>query len=138
MDRVIWLSEMIKKNGWTSGVEVGVGQGSTSRKLLLTGIHLTCVDIVDKTKILPIDPNLRFLKMTSVEAAKLGGFYDFVFIDADHSYEAVKADIEAWSPLTNFICGHDYCNKWPGVMKAVDEIYPKAILTQDLCWAVQK
>jgi hypothetical protein len=49
---------------------------------------------------------------------------DFVFIDADHTYEACRADILAWLPkikLTGWIAGHDY-HEFPGVKKAVDEV----------------
>jgi hypothetical protein len=50
---------------------------------------------------------------------------DFVFIDAAHDYENVKADILAWLPKlkkTGILAGHDY---WPGdpVQIAVDEIF---------------
>lgn len=37
--------------------------------------------------------------------------FDFVYLDADHSYEAVAADIAAWLPLVRpggIIAGHDY------------------------------
>ncbi len=66
------------------------------------------------------------LRMPSVEAATLPQMrdLDFVFIDADHSYEGCKADIEAWLPRVRpgGICaGHDYCNFFPGVMQAVNE-----------------
>jgi hypothetical protein len=53
--------------------------------------------------------------------------FDFVFIDADHSYEGCKADIEAWLPKVKkggWICGHDYDNPhFPafGVTRAVQE-----------------
>ena len=50
---------------------------------------------------------------------------DFVFIDAGHSYEEVKADILAWAPLLpphGLLIGHDYCPQFPGVMQAVDEL----------------
>lgn len=68
------------------------------------------------------------LRMKSVDAAKrITEMLDFVFIDADHSYEGCKADIEAWFPLVReggLLCGHDYDNtdypQW-GVKRAVDE-----------------
>jgi len=59
---------------------------------------------------------------TSVQAAnKLskGEMFDMVFLDADHSYSGVLADLEAWYPITKRIGGHDY--SWPGVRLAVDE-----------------
>jgi hypothetical protein len=45
-----------------------------------------------------------------------------VFLDADHSYEETKKDIE-WANRVGatIICGHDYCNLHPGVERAVDE-----------------
>lgn len=50
---------------------------------------------------------------------------DMVFIDADHSYNSVKADIQAWlrhvAP-TGIIAGHDWTDGFPGVAKAVKEI----------------
>lgn len=54
---------------------------------------------------------------------------DFVFIDADHTYDAVKADIEAWWSKVKqggLLSGHDYdsrldrSGKW-GVKRAVSE-----------------
>lgn len=46
-----------------------------------------------------------------------------VFIDADHTYEACKEDIEAWWPHVapgGVLIGHDY-HSFPGVKKAADE-----------------
>jgi len=57
--------------------------------------------------------NLEVLKGDSVEMAKTfnGNKVDMVFIDAGHTYEECKADIEAWLPkCTKVIAGHDYCN----------------------------
>lgn len=62
---------------------------------------------------------------------------DFVFIDADHSYEAVKKDIEAWLPKirkNGIISGHDYGNGNPsGVKQAVDEKF-KNFQLNGSCW----
>ena len=68
------------------------------------------------------------VRKSSIEAAKLieDCSLDFVFIDADHSYEGCKADIEAWLPKlkrNGLLCGHDYKNPEFnfGVNRAVDE-----------------
>jgi len=68
------------------------------------------------------------LKARSTDAALLfSRELDFVFLDGDHSYEAVVADIEAWRSkirIGGWLCGHDYANKtFPefGVQRAVDE-----------------
>ncbi len=75
----------------------------------------------------------RILRRTSAEAAELipDGFLDFVFIDADHSYEGVSADIRLWAPKVKaggLLCGHDYEHPsfptW-GVKQAVDEYAAK-------------
>jgi len=62
------------------------------------------------------------------------GKFDLIYIDADHEYEAVKADIKSWMPMLRdggIICGHDFdvidetTNNamFPGVRKAVEEIF---------------
>lgn len=68
--------------------------------------------------------NLKIHKMSSIEAAKNfeDKSIDMIFIDADHSYESLKADIEAWLPkVKRLICGHDYSESTPGVERAVRE-----------------
>lgn len=76
-------------------------------------------------------PFYRILKMHSVEAAKLFPmrYFDLVFIDADHSYQAVIDDIKVWLPLVKIggkLTGHDYGGgQNRGVTKAVDEILGK-------------
>lgn len=72
-------------------------------------------------------PNRVVYRMDSLHAAKQfdSGAIDMVWIDADHSYEGCRSDIEAWLPKTRYlICGHDYEEwGWPGVKKAVDELF---------------
>jgi predicted O-methyltransferase YrrM len=50
---------------------------------------------------------------------------DLLFLDADHNYEAVKRDIQAWLPKMKdrgCLCGHDYTFR-EGVRHAVHEIF---------------
>lgn len=54
------------------------------------------------------------------------GWFDYVYIDSDHTYEAVKKDIELWWPKVKeggILAGHDYntFNKLYGVVTAVNE-----------------
>lgn len=76
-------------------------------------------------------PKLHVVRMTSLNAAKLfpEEYFDLVFIDGDHFYEAVLNDIEAWLPLVRkggLLTGHDYGKK-SGVKKAVDERFGEEI-----------
>ena len=72
-------------------------------------------------------PNLGIMRMPSIAAARFfrDQSFDMVFIDGNHAYEHVKADNEAWLPKTRkLICGHDFSKNWPGVVQAVEELYP--------------
>ena len=69
---------------------------------------------------------------------------DFAFIDADHDYENVKADLIAWWPKIKpggILAGHDYCSGWAGVSQAVDEFVlrscPDFKLTSEV-WQITK
>jgi precorrin-6B methylase 2 len=82
--------------------------------------------------------NLKVMKGCSVDMANKfnGDKVDMVFIDAGHSYEECKADIEAWLPkCRKIICGHDYVDEHPGVMKAVNEKFKDFKLTGSLWYA---
>lgn len=51
---------------------------------------------------------------------------DFVFIDADHHYEAVACDIAAWAPKVRpggTLAGDDHTAEYPGVVRAVTEAF---------------
>lgn len=62
------------------------------------------------------------LPSIKVAAASKDKEYDFVFIDANHSYQSVKEDLDAWLPKTRgIICGHDFGGTYKGVQKAVEE-----------------
>jgi uncharacterized Rossmann fold enzyme len=89
-------------------------------------------------------PRAKILRKDSSDAAKEipDKSLDFVFIDADHSYEGCKADIEAWAPKIKpggFISGHDYENTafpcW-GVKQAVTEAFGEPELGENYTWKV--
>ena len=53
--------------------------------------------------------------------------FDVVFIDGDHSYAKVLADIRGWTRTlkpAGLLCGHDFTNKC-GVEPAVRELLPQ-------------
>lgn len=80
------------------------------------------------------------IRMESTRAAGLfpDGYFDLVFIDAQHSYEAVKADVLTWRPKVKaggILAGHDYGRGHPGVMAAVDELCP-ARRVRGTVWSV--
>lgn len=60
---------------------------------------------------------------------------DFVFIDAEHTYEAVLEDVAAWLPKIRpggLLAGHDYVLAWADVVRAVDELVARHGWTLDL------
>lgn len=138
-------------------VEVGSWVGESARKLakgirlFCPNTKLYCIDIWDNAYFEKI-PGLRktarsidilqtfertmakyphtTMKMSSVEAAKkfISQSVDLVFIDAEHTYEAVKVDIATWLPkikVGGIMCGHDFDLKYQDVARAVIEKFPK-------------
>jgi len=64
-----------------------------------------------------------------------GGIPSMVFLDADHSYQAVKEEI-VWAKKlgVDIICGHDYGNQNFGVTRAVDEAFPDGVEVKGMVW----
>jgi O-methyltransferase len=90
------------------------------------------------------EENVHIIKSYSIDFLRLleDEYLDAIYIDADHSYAAVKQDLEL-SYLKvkkgGFIMGHDYCNKnFPSVVSAVNEFCKKynleiKYITKDGC-----
>ena len=74
------------------------------------------------------DSNIKLHLCSSLAASRIvpDKSLDFVFIDAAHDYESVLTDLELWFPKIRdggIIAGHDYCEHYNGVIKAVNEFF---------------
>ncbi len=121
--------------------EIGVYKGKFSRKILSRAkpAHLTLVDawnlhflhserhteqaFARLAKTVPRALKWRYpladiqaCRSSSAQAAKRfkSGEFDWVYIDADHSYEGVRSDLQAWVPKVRkdgLIFGHDFTDQ---------------------------
>jgi len=127
-----YLLYLIEKNNFKTIAEVGVKFGRTTF-FLLDNVHDLVIHAVDldismfyneeikskyKDRLIPI-------KGYSYDVADQlpNNSMDLIFIDADHSYDAVKKDIIAYTPKlkkNGLLAGHDI--DYPGVNKAVKEM----------------
>jgi predicted O-methyltransferase YrrM len=147
--------------GCTSLVEVGVYQGATSARLAAAMAPGGCLWLVDpffvatrperalgfsfneriaRRAVRPFRDRVRFVRQLSLAAARdllLAAPAELIFLDADHSYEAVRADFLAWAPhlaAAGTIAFHDSrrCPLRPdldggvGPVRLVDEIQRRA------------
>jgi hypothetical protein len=128
-----WLKEQAGK--MSSAVEIGSFHGSST--IILLGNVKGPVWCVDPWRFVPENfvtfaenikdwENLIIMKMASTKAFRFfpDNSVDMVFIDGDHRYPTVKADINNWLPIARLlICGHDYGHPhYPGVKHAVDKL----------------
>jgi predicted O-methyltransferase YrrM len=142
------LLELVKSRMYTRGAELGVDKGILFEMLLkgkpnlqLLGVDIweahphryeKCMGIAQK-----YGGRAWLMRKRTVEAAEAfeDGYFDFVFIDADHSHQAVKEDIAAWRPKVRpggWLGGHDYHpKKFPGVVSAVKEVFGKSVHFRD-------
>lgn len=140
-----FLTGLINERGYALGIEVGVREGDFSRYLLEnTPIRLWGLDI-------QLTPTAQALvkefpdRYELVEGRSPGyaaqvdvGFFDFIHIDADHSYKAVLADLRAWWPRLapgGCLSGDDYADTDNpaegryGVVEAVNQFADEMGLT---------
>lgn len=76
----------------------------------------------------PVNSVVNLINLPSVKAAELyaDNSLDYVFLDGDHNYEGIKADLIAWYPklkLGALFAGHDHEVAFPGVIQAVKEFF---------------
>ncbi len=133
------LPERWKALGYTRGAEIGVECGYNAKTILERWPgFLYLIDIwidsgqpdtpekVCVKELAPFAGRFEMMKMPSVEAAKRfdPNFLDCIYIDAEHTYEAVKADLEAWYPIVRsggMVSGHDFGVREPNERRGVAE-----------------
>lgn len=122
------------------GAEVGVWKGRHARALLnhtpvallyLVDPYVPYDEVCDAGYLEAVhrkavarcsDPRVIWLLRHSL-ATQLGDL-DFVYLDADHGYDAVRADLLHWWPAINpggLLGGHDFTARHDGVRRAVRE-----------------
>jgi len=81
-------------------------------------------------KLFEIEKNVTILKTTSVLASKKfkENEFNFIFLDGDHSFEAVTEDVIHWYPKLKsggIFAGHDYA--WESVREAIYKSFKEMI-----------
>jgi predicted O-methyltransferase YrrM len=67
------------------------------------------------------------------ELAPSRGKIDFIFIDGDHSYDACRLDIAAWTPLAKsggVVAFHDFGSRADGVTRAIFEATKAGVFSE--------
>lgn len=128
------LADVFAERGYTKGAEVGVWEGEHAASICAVNpqLHLLCVDgwapypgyadhqtpeelaSAYQKALERLRPyRCSLMKMFSVEAATRvpDRSLDFVYFDANHTFEGLTADFDAWIPkvkVGGLIAGHDY------------------------------
>lgn len=135
MTREVIIPNLLNKNNFTVGVEIGSLKGEFAKTILSQwNGKLYMIDVWDQISNYDDKNNNHhtlnvygecientqsfsdrsfMLRMTSNEASKLFNdeSLDFVYIDANHSYDGVMYDLELWYPKVKnggLISGHDF------------------------------
>ncbi|CAK9026267.1 unnamed protein product [Durusdinium trenchii] len=132
--------------------EIGVSRGSTSEILLkeLPSLQMILVEPeitwLARTRMQPFRERVVWINAPSSRASYevADESLDVVFIDGDHSYEAVREDIAHWSGKVRpggYLSGHDFTPSCAGVVQAVNDFALQHNATINLqidCWWFRK
>ena len=128
------ILELIDKHDIKSFVEVGSQTGYLSELIarIYPTVTIYCIDVnFHRPDLHQQYNNILQIVEDSTKAADRfeNTSVDMVYIDAEHTYEAVKSDLTAWLPKTKkIISGHDYKHgDFPGCSRAIDEFFTSNI-----------
>jgi len=147
IDRRTLITEFGKR-GLKEGAEIGVDRARFSEFMFkfIPGLHLTCIDNWDphfrgesryNSTLARLAPyNATVIRKASMDALDdvPDDSLDFVYIDANHTFDYVMQDIIGWSKKVKFggvVAGHDYYRfRFSGVIAAVDVYTQQHGITQ--------
>lgn len=109
---------------WTDYLQNGTSVSTLSSEWGVTSLEDNYQAFLANCKRFQVDRWVVTLRSTSLDAARdwANGPVSMLFIDGNHDYGAVVADLEAWTPLVTFgglICGDDWI--WESVRTAVTD-----------------
>lgn len=88
-------------------------------------------------------PQLHIIRSRSEDAVSVfdDGYFNLVYLDANHNYEGISLDIKLWMPKVRkggIFAGHDYYKKTTGVYNAVQEAFGDGFEeAEDTVWIKQ-
>lgn len=158
-----YIEHLVKKYNFKIGAELGVWKGRTFLHLLKTCPSIELLYGIDLWESQPdnqgpedymdwphrenenyvreqakkFNEKAVVIKDWTTNAANLvdDNTLDFVFIDADHSSESVKQDLDCWIPKikqSGMIIGHDY--NWETVRVVADAYFNEIKVGPDNLW----
>lgn len=143
------ITDLLNEN--SVGCELGVFEGDFSKILIQSNKFnkLFLVDVFNgkaynfgkkyhDASVLENQVKNRFKEYSYVEVIKNDSLsflksipdnsLDFIYIDTVHSYDQTKLELEeSYRVIKNngFVCGHDYCQMFSGVIQSVQEFISK-------------
>jgi predicted O-methyltransferase YrrM len=113
---------------------------STDENEVKAYVGISDIEQTYNENVAPIGNKITTIKSLSHEASQYfeDKSVDVIFIDAGHSREAVKKDIDCWLPKmkpNGIMAGHDY-TAWDGVNRAVKEIFSEPHKVENDCWFI--
>ncbi len=104
------------------------------------GDHFCKQNTIEQLLGVGVEPSqYEFVVGDTAEAAKLFDHVSYVFLDADHSYDGVLRDLNAWWPKVvngGYIGGHDW--EFGTVSSAVKSMFPDPVIIEKQCWLQKK
>lgn len=96
------LMDFIDENHVKSFFEIGMAQGKLNQWMKKYGLQTYGVSPNEIT-------GVEYIKGRSQDVFNLVGFYDMIFVDGDHSYQAVMDDFRNYIDKCRFMAFHDIC-----------------------------